>query len=86
MKKHKDIEYHINTVRGRFVTKDLAQATEKAFTIAVQTGDSTVPLYVVVRSVTGARIWAGRSGVEQYEENPDASVFDRFIITVERMK
>ena len=77
--KHKDVEFHTDT---GLAVPSFKKALEDAFHEALRTG-STTNLDVVIWSRGGAKAWAGDYGVEQYDEDPEASVFQRFCIKVE---
>lgn len=59
----------------------LDEATGLAFTVAASHGE-TVNLDVLVWSEEGAEWYGGESAVEQYQEDPEASVFERFEVRV----
>lgn len=80
-KKHKDVEYHVDRPDGSTVhTNDPAEAALTALSVAMSRGEAV--LDVVVWSESGARAYGGDDAVEQYREDPEASVFDRFEIKV----
>lgn len=87
-KKHKDVEFHVERLAtrkhptqygGTRVFKSYAEAAQFAGDWAAQ-GMKSV-LDVVIYSKAGARWWGGDWAVEQYLEDPDASVFYRVEIT-----
>lgn len=78
LRKHKDVEFAVG-VKGT-TNEDIFKTYEEAAGHAVFMAFSygtTALLDVLVYSEAGARSWAGEHGVEQYREDPDASVFDR---------
>lgn len=80
-KKHKDVNFEVSASgreRRSFYTFDEAAAW--ALDTAIATGSST--LDVIVWSKSGAKWIGGSDAVEQYQEDPDASVFERYKITV----
>ena len=81
-KTHKDVQYHVTSKRGGEdeVFSDFDEASARAVTLAVFGGD--VLLDVVVFSRAGAKAVFGESGIEQYNEDPEASVFERLVIKV----
>lgn len=86
MKKHKDVEFQISET-GRH---DLTQLTVDRFdeavaraTIMSMTTGSRMYIDVLVYSEAGARALEGDEGVEQYREDPEASVFKRITIKAE---
>lgn len=78
---HKDVEYHVEASGGKAqVFKKYSEAATFAFTVASSRGSAN--LDVVVWSRAGAKFYGGDEAVERYDEDPEASVFDRFEITV----
>lgn len=78
---HQDVEFAVDDHSGKeHVFHDLAAAQAFAMTIAMQSGGAT--LDVLVWSEAGARAWGGDHAVEQYDTDPEASVFERFEIRV----
>ena len=76
-KKHKDVEFQVAGHKSTFKTWDEACGAAVAF--AVSKGRSTID--VLVWSEAGAKALEGDYGVEQYREDPDASVYERIEIT-----
>lgn len=84
-KTHKDVEFHVelagrdNTVK---VFKTFDKAASHALMLALTHG---IPVYVdaVVWSAAGARWYGGSDAVDQYNEDPEASVFDRMVVRVD---
>jgi hypothetical protein len=79
-KSHKDVEFSVDDASGRervFRTPD--EAAGFAISLALSHG-KTVDLNVLVFSKAGARWWAGDEGAEMYDEDPEASVFERIEI------
>lgn len=75
--KHKDLEFHVDRPNGStFITKSFPEASAMAVSIAASNGRK-VNIDVICWSVGAARAWGGDSGVEQYKEDPEASVFER---------
>jgi hypothetical protein len=78
---HKDVEYAVDDTGGNeHVFKTFDEAAGFALSIAVARGESA--LDVLIWSKAGARAYGGDDAVEQYEEDPEASVFERFEIKV----
>jgi hypothetical protein len=76
-KRHRDVEFAVDDASGRQRTfKVFDEAAGFAVVMAASRGQ-TVNLDVLIYSAAGARAWAGDDGVEQYHEDPDASVFER---------
>jgi hypothetical protein len=80
---HKDVEYEVGDRRHgtRKHFKKFDEAAAYAVVIAAS-GVSRVHLDTLCWSEAGARFLGGDDGVEQYREDPDASVFDRIEIDV----
>jgi hypothetical protein len=80
-RKHKDVEFAVNDAGGNEkIFKTYDEAAGFALYTAMSTGESV--LDVLVWSEAGARSLQGEEGVEKYNEDPEASVFDRFEIKV----
>lgn len=82
-RRHPDVDYAVSSGRRGdtdFTLKTFDEAAAKALLIAVATGSSQ--LDVVVHSRAGARFVSGDDGAAQYDEDPEASVFERFQIRV----
>lgn len=84
-RRHKDVEFAVDDAQGEeHIFKTWDEASGFAVSVAVAQGDGRgVNLDVLVYSKAGARSWSGDYGVEQYEDDPDASVFDRVIVKAE---
>lgn len=79
-KTHKDVEFAVDDASGNervFRTWD--EAAGFALALAAS-GKPDVALNVLVWSEAGARAYAGDDGVEQYREDPEASVFERILV------
>ncbi len=78
-----DLEFHVDvltSVRPAKVFDGFDDAVGFAVIQALSTGmKATVD--VIVWSESGARVWGGDDAVEQYREDPDASVFERIEIS-----
>lgn len=82
-KSHKDVEFSVSTedVNDPYkYFKNFDNAAAFAVQRAISTGEST--LDVVVSSESGARWLGGDDVAEQYNEDPEASVFERLEIKV----
>jgi len=78
---HKDVEYAVDDASGNqhtFKTFDEAAA----FAVSLAGSGRSVNLDVLVWSEAGARAVGGDDGVEEYREDPDASVFQRLEVKV----
>jgi len=81
--RHKDVEFHVNDAQGNpRVFKTWNEAGGYAISLAAG-GLDRVHIDVVVWSEAGARWWMGEEGVEQYREDPEASVFNRYLVKVD---
>jgi hypothetical protein len=81
-KRHKDVEYQIDCPNGKTETfKTFDQAASLAVSIAASGRPCNID--VLVYSKAGARFVAGDEGVEEYNEDPDASVFQRLVVSVD---
>lgn len=81
IRKHKDIEYEVHAPKqARRTHASFQEAAADALERAISTGNP-VTLDVLVWSEAGAMHLAGDAGLEQYQEDPDASVFERVIVT-----
>jgi len=81
---HKDVEYAVNDASGKQrIFKSSNEAAGFAIAIAMS-GGGAVNLDVLVHSPAGARWYRGSSdGVAEYNEDPDASVFDRIVVSAD---
>jgi hypothetical protein len=79
---HRDVEFAVDDHRGEErIFKTFDEAAAFAAGLALTTG-VRVELDVLVSSRAGAEWWGGSDAGEQYDEDPDASVFDRLMIKV----
>lgn len=79
-KSHPDVEYAVDDRSGERIFKTFDEAAAFALSLAISRGDAT--LDVLVYSEEGAEWYGGDDAVEQYNEDPDASVFERIEIEV----
>lgn len=81
-KTHKDVEYAVPSAGigrdGNFKTFD--EAAAHAVIIALTRGKADID--VLIWSKAGANFYGGDEAVEQYNEDPEASVFERFEVRV----
>lgn len=76
-----DLEYHVDSVDGEVsIFENFDDAGAAAIVRAAHCGEATID--VVVWSEEGARKFGGDDAVEQYHEDPDASVFERLQVKV----
>lgn len=81
-KTHPDVDYAVDDAGGNErVFKTFDEAAGLAVSVALS-GGGTVNLDVLVWSENGAEWYGGDDAVEQYNEDPEASVFERFEIKV----
>lgn len=81
-KSHPQVEYAVDDASGEErIFKTFDEAAGFAVGIALTQGQ-TVNLDVLIFDKSGARFYGGYDAVEQYEEDPEASVFERFEIQV----
>ena len=80
---HKDLEFQLEDAGGTTRTfKSFDEACGLAVSISASTGKE-VEVNVLAWSKGAAKAWAGDYGIEQYEEDPEASVHDRIVIRAE---
>lgn len=78
---HKDVEFAVDDDSGQQRTfRDFDEAA--GFAVAMGATGRDVYLDVLIWSKAGARFYGGDDAVEQYEEDPEASVFERLEIRV----
>lgn len=80
---HSDLEFHLHDDNGdsfgtyRTFEDGLAAASRLSAGL-----DHPVTLDVLIWSEDGARAWGSEEGVEQFLDDPEASVFDRLEVSV----
>jgi hypothetical protein len=78
---HKDVEYAVEDARGHErIFKTYDEAAGFALSMAMSRGRSA--LNVLIWSEAGAEWYGGLDAEDRYREDPGASVFERFEITV----
>ncbi len=77
---HTDVEYVVSAGRIERAYTTFDEALISAFSVALSEGATN--LDVLVYSEEGAEAFGGESSVEEYREDPEASVFRRFEIEV----
>ena len=78
---HKDVEFSVDDASGKErIFKNFDEAA--GFAVAVAASGRETHLDVLIWSKSGARFYGGDDAVEQYNEDPEASVFERFEISV----
>jgi hypothetical protein len=80
----KDLEFHVSAEKGGYKT-NVHKTFPKACADAISQAASGITMYidVVAWSKAAARSWAGNHGVEVFEEDPEASVHERIVITAD---
>jgi hypothetical protein len=81
-KLHKDVEFAVDDGRGHYSEYygNVDEAVAAAFNVALAYGKAN--LDVIISSRAGAKAYGGDDAVEQYDEDPEASVFERFEVRV----
>lgn len=74
---HKDVEFSVDDASGKErLFRTFGEAA--GFAVALATKDGREKnIDVLIYSVAGARWWGGDHAVEEYKEDPEASVSDR---------
>lgn len=77
------LEFAVNDASGEErIFSSFDKACGFAVGIAASTGRN-VHVDVLVHSRSAAKAWAGEYGTEVYDEDPDASVFQRIVVRAE---
>lgn len=80
---HKDLEFEVEDGSGnRRLFNIFNAAAGFALSMSVSRG-SPVNVDVLCWSEAGARAWGGDDAVEEYREDPTASVFERIVVRAE---
>jgi hypothetical protein len=80
-KTHKDVEYAVDDASGEErIFKSVDAASAFAISVAIATGYSTID--VLVYSEDGAAWYGGDDAFDRYNDDPEASVFERLEIRV----
>ena len=77
---HPDVEFVVSADGAEQTFTTFADALTFAFSIALS--EAEVNLDVLVYSEEGATAFGGDSAVDEYREDPEASIFQRFEIEV----
>jgi hypothetical protein len=80
---HKGVDFAVDDASGKqriFNTFD--EACGFAVSLSASTGKKW-HVDVLIYSAAGARWWGGDDAVEDYEDDPDASVSDRIVIAAD---
>lgn len=84
MPSHPDVEYAVDDVEGlEHIFKEFNEAAGFALVLALH--GRPVNLDVLIQREAGAQWFGGDDAVEQYRDDPDASVFRRLEIKVNDM-
>ena len=78
--KHKDVEFHVSAGETTRYTDYWGEALALAVAMSASRGGEEAVVDVIVHSRAGAKHWLGDHGVEMYDEDPEASVFQRISI------
>lgn len=73
---HKDVEYHVEGSAATEVFTDPEKAFAAVGHWCIAYGQAR--LDVVIWSKAGAKAYGGDDAVKEYEDDPEASVFERF--------
>lgn len=84
-KRHKDLEFEVSdSADHRIGTyKTASEAAIVAISRSMARGGEPVFIDVLTWTRAGARAYMGESGVEVYDEDPDASIHDRIVVTAQ---
>jgi len=80
---HKDVEYAVGNARDE---EQIFTSPESAAGFAVVVSMATgraVDINVLISSRAGAHWYGGDDAAEQYDEDPDTSVFERIVVRAE---
>lgn len=78
---HPDVEYSVEDESGKErIYRTMSAAQQAAMEVAMTIGGAT--LDVLIWSDKGAEWYGGPDAVERYDEDPEASVFERYEIKV----
>lgn len=81
---HKDVEFAVDNYQGeQQIFKKSGDAALFALEKSISRGGEPVNVDVLVYSRAGAKWYRGMSGEEEYDEDPEASVFERITIRAE---
>lgn len=80
MKSHRDLGFEVECGDHREHFKNCDKAMAHAFVMAA-TGRK-VTFDVIASSRAAAKAWAGDDGVRSYDEDPEASVFERYELSI----
>ena len=79
----KNLEFHVDRPDGTTaIETKFDKAAGLAISISCSNGEP-VNIDVVAWSRSAARAWSGDDGVESYDDDPEASVFDRIVVRAE---
>ena len=78
---HPDLEFTVRRDDQTFYYKESGAAAAAAIAIAIGRPDNSVTIDVLTHSREAALAFGGSSAAEHYDEDPDASVFERIIVS-----
>jgi hypothetical protein len=79
-RKHPDVEYEVDDASGRFARTFDTFDEAALYAVREALSHEVAHLNVLVYTSEGARFYGGDDAVDQYLEDPEASVFERFEI------
>lgn len=79
-REHKDVEFQVSSGEASKYVKKWSDATATAIAMSASRGGEEAVIDVLVHSRAGAKHWESDAGVEKYDSDPDASVFQRISI------
>jgi hypothetical protein len=77
---HPDVEFVVSTDGVEQTFRSFDKALTYAFSVGLGAGEVTVD--VLIYSEEGAEWYGGDDAVERYQDDPDASVFNRYKLHV----
>jgi hypothetical protein len=82
---HKDVDFAVDDYSGKEkIFKKFDEAAGFAVSLAAS-GKSDVAIDVLIWSESGARFYGGDDAVDRYNEDPEASIFERLEISVDNV-
>ena len=81
---HKDVQFAVDVMGREQLFKTFEQAVAMAVNLAISDGRAH-NVDALCSSRAGARFLMGDAGVDDYDEDPDASVFARVVIKAEHV-
>lgn len=78
--RHKDVEFEVSAGERTNTLSSWSEAATLAVAMSASRDGEEAVIDVLVHSRAGAKHWLGDLGVEVYDEDPEASVFQRISI------